>query len=503
MRTWKTSPGALRGSRSGRTGPGPLRAVRRSRGRLGLRVAAAAALAVAPWPLAAVEHVVGPGRPLTEIEHVPWESLVAGDVVTIHARPQAYRAKWVLCARGTADQPILIRGVADAGGRLPVIDGADARTRSGLDFWGEERGVIKIGGANRPADLMPAHIVIESLAITGGRPPHRFIGRRGDTAYATNAAAVFIEKGESITLRGCVLSGCGNGLFVSPQSRRVTIEGCHIHANGIEGSILEHNAYTQSRSIDYRFNRFGPLRPGCRGNNLKDRSAETLVRANWIEGGNRALDLVDGDWTAGPDGPPPQRTIVVGNVLVRLDEEANNQVVHYGGDSGRLEQYRTATLWFVHNTVVSLRPGTTTLVRLSSPQQRAECRGTIVFTTAPGRSLAIFAGEGVVSLRDNWLMTGWRETLSAGAGRVILAARGPEGEEPGFVDRAASDYRLKPGSACNGLTSPLPAEAWPGGLPAVARPAADAARVPLAADGRFPSLGAAVVLPPDGGPRWP
>lgn len=83
---------------------------------------------------------------------------------------------------------------------------------------------------------------------------------------------MFVEKGEDITIRGCVLRDCGNGLFVSPQSRRVTIEGCHIHGNGIEGSILEHNASTQSRSIDYRFNRFGPLRAGCRGNNLKDRS---------------------------------------------------------------------------------------------------------------------------------------------------------------------------------------------------------------------------------------
>jgi len=459
-------------------------------------VAAAAALAVAPWPLAAVEHVVGPGRPLTEIEHVPWESLVAGDVVTIHARPQAYRAKWVLCARGTADQPILIRGVADAGGRLPVIDGADARTRSGLDFWGEERGVIKIGGANRPADLMPAHIVIESLAITGGRPPHRFIGRRGDTAYATNAAAVFIEKGESITLRGCVLSGCGNGLFVSPQSRRVTIEGCHIHANGIEGSILEHNAYTQSRSIDYRFNRFGPLRPGCRGNNLKDRSAETLVRANWIEGGNRALDLVDGDWESSPEGPAPQRTLVIGNVLIKLDEEANNQVVHYGGDSGRLDRYRTAPLWLVHNTVVSLRPGSTTLVRLSSAEQRAECRGNIVFTTAPGRGLGVFGGEGEVTLRDNWLGRGWRETLSAGPGRVIVAARGPEGDDPGFVDPAAGDYRLLPGSPCAGRSSPPPGDVFPAGLPPLVRPAADAARVPMEAGDGFTSLGALPVKPP-------
>ena len=458
--------------------------------------AVATVVVLAASPARTVEHHVGPGQPLAEVEDVPWESLTAGDVVAIHARPEPYRAKWVICARGTAERPIVVRGVADAAGRLPRIDGADATTRRAIDFWGEERSVVKIGGANRPADLMPAHIVIESLDITGGRPPHAFNGRRGRTAYERNAAAVFIEKGEAITIRGCVLRGCGNGLFVSPQSQRVTVEGCHIHGNGNEGSILEHNTYTQARSIDYRFNRFGPLGAGCLGNNLKDRSAETIVRFNWIEGGNRALDLVDGVWAEDPAGPPPQRTIVMGNVLVKLDGPGNNQVVHYGGDSGRLEHYRSAPLWFVHNTVVSFRAGSTTLVRLSSAQQRAECRGNIVSTSAAARSLGILGGDGVVTLRDNWLGSGWRESLSEGSGRVIVAARGPEGDGPGFMDVAAGDYWLAPTSPCAGIASPLPRGLFDLEIGAVDRPAADAAHVPLRGDATFTDLGALPVAGP-------
>lgn len=454
---------------------------------------------LAASPAASIEHHVGPGHPLAEVEDVPWESLTAGDVVAIHARPEPYRAKWVICARGTAERPIVVRGVADAAGRLPLIDGADATTRRAIDYWGEERSVVKIGGANRPADLMPAHIVIESLDITGGRPPHAFTGRRGRSAYDPHAAAVFVEKGEAITIRGCVLRGCGNGLFVSPQSRRVTVEGCHIHGNGIEGSILEHNTYTQARSIDYRFNRFGPLRAGCLGNNLKDRSAETIVRFNWIEGGNRALDLVDGAWVDDPEGPPPQRTIVMGNVLVKLDGPGNNQVVHYGGDSGRLEHYRSAPLWFVHNTVVSFRAGSTTLVRLSSSQQRAECRGNIVSTPAAARSLGILGGDGVVTLRDNWLGSGWRESLSEGSGRVIIAARGPEGAGPGFMDVAAADYRLAPASPCIGIASPLPQGLLDAEITAVDRPTADAGHVPFRGAATFSDLGALPVAPSDPG----
>ena len=159
----------------------------------------------------------------------------------------------------------------------------------------------------------------------------------------------------------------------------------------------------------------------------------------------------------------------------------------------RLIRLGAAPLWFVHNTVVSLRSGSTTLLQLSAPGQHAECRGNVVSTTAPGRSLAVFGGEGTVALRDNWLPAGWRETLSPGRGRVVVAAAGPAGDDPGFVGRAAGDYRLAPGSPCAGRASPLPPDAFPGGLPEAARPAADVAGVPLDGGGRFTDLGARIV----------
>ena len=66
-------------------------------------------------------------------------------------------------------------------------------------------------------------------------------------------------------------------------------------ATATSGSIYEHNAYTEALGIVYQFNHFGPLCASCLGNNLKDRSAGTVVRYNWIEGGNRQLDLVESD----------------------------------------------------------------------------------------------------------------------------------------------------------------------------------------------------------------
>lgn len=69
----------------------------------------------------AVEYRVGPGQPLSEIEEVPWELLEPGDRVLVDARPDPYRAKWVIARRGTADAPITITGGPDAAGSLPVI----------------------------------------------------------------------------------------------------------------------------------------------------------------------------------------------------------------------------------------------------------------------------------------------------------------------------------------------------------------------------------------------
>ncbi len=38
-----------------------------------------------------------------------------------------------------------------------MIDGRDAETATGLNFWNEERRVIKIGGSNTPPDGLPAY----------------------------------------------------------------------------------------------------------------------------------------------------------------------------------------------------------------------------------------------------------------------------------------------------------------------------------------------------------
>ncbi|MCD6051471.1 MAG: hypothetical protein K0Q55_2880 [Verrucomicrobia bacterium] len=392
----------------------------------------------------AAVYEVGPGKPLTEVEQVPWESLLPGDTVLIHWRTEPYRSKWVICREGEKDKPITVQGVPDAKGQLPVIDGRNAVTRKELDFWGEARSVIKIGGANIPKDTMPRHIILENLEVRSARAPYEFAGRNGKMAYAKNAASISIEKGEQITVRNCVIRDSGNGFLTSFQSKEILLEKCHIYDNGIEGSIQEHNTYTASQGITFQFNRYGPLRAGCPGNNLKDRSAGTIVRYNWLEGGNRQLDLVEAmDSEILRNDPRYHTTWVYGNVLLEREGDGNSQIVHYGGDMGKLAQYRQGTLYFYNNTVVSTRTDQTMLFRLSSGEEQVDARNNIVYVTGSGKSLSILDGKGRLALQNCWFKTGWANARGLLKGEITGRESCLIGDEPGFVNLTRQDLRLK------------------------------------------------------------
>jgi hypothetical protein len=391
------------------------------------------AVAVLPAAADAAEYEVGPGLSLEAIGDVPWESLEPGDQVLIHWRETPYQEKWVIGRSGTADSPITISGVPGPGGELPVIDGRDATTRSALNFWNEERGVIKIGGSNQPPDTMPSYIVIENLDVKSGRPPYEFTGRDGTGAYRENAASIYIEKGQHITIRNCIIRDSGNGLFVAAadgETQDILVEGCRIYDNGIEESIYEHNSYTAAIGITFQYNYYGPLRDGCGGNNLKDRSAGTVVRYNWIESGNRQLDLV-------------------------YAEDSDVLVTH----PDYHETFIYNNIYFSNNTVVSTRTGNTTLMRLSTNDETADVRNTIVYTTAPGSSLAMSNAAGIIHLRSNWLNEGWVDSHSGLEGEIIDDGGNITGDEPGFEDFTGQDFHLASSSVCRDAGGELAAQA--------------------------------------------
>ena len=411
-------------------------------------------------PARATDYHVGPGQAYATIGAVPWATLAPGDRVFIHWRSTPYAQKWVICRQGTQAQPLLVSGVPGPSGERPVVTGDGAVTAPGLNYWNEDRGVLKIGGANTPADLTPAWITVENLEIRSARPGFSYTDDGGNPGtYLSNAAAIHIEKGDHIVVRNCDFHDCGNGFFCASGTSDLLVEACHLWDNGISGSIYEHNNYTEANGITFQFNRFGPLRAGCPGNNLKDRSAGCVIRCNWIEGGNRQLDLVDSD-TLYTD-PDYGTTYVYGNILIEPDGAGNSQICHYGGDSGTTAEYRKGTLHFYNNTVISTRSGNTTLFRLSTNDEAADCRNNILYVTASGSALAMLDGAGTLTIRNLWVKAGWADSHSGLTGTITDNGGHVNGTAPGFVDAPAQDYHLASTSACVDAGASLAAAVLP------------------------------------------
>ena len=398
--------------------------------------------------LYATDYQVGPNQPLTTIAGVPWNSLVAGDRVFIHWKSTPYYEKWVINAQGTAQNRIEVIGVSGPNGQKPIIDGNGAVTPTYLDYWGEERGLIKIGGSSVPANGLPSYITIENLELKSARPAYSFTTDNNQAStYVNNAAALYIEKGEHIIIKNCIIHDAGNGIFIGASggaTKDILISNNYIYDNGIVGRYFEHNTYTEALGIVYEYNRFGPLRTGALGNNLKDRSAGLVVRYNWIESGNRQLDLVDAGSAALYNAPSYASTYVYGNVLIEPDGAGNSQIIHYGGDQSNTARYRKGNLYFYNNTVISTRTSNTTLARLSTQDETMHAFNNVIYTTNSGTSLGMMNDAGTLNLQHNWMKSNWKNSHSSSISGVVNdQGNNINGADPLFTDANNQDFSLQ------------------------------------------------------------
>jgi len=415
-----------------------------------------AVLALAAFAAAAqaTTYNVGPGQTYTNIGDVPLENLVGGDVVNIYYRAAPYYEKFCLSPNASPSNPVTIHGVPDGSGNLPVLDGQNATTRLALDYAGDERSVIHIGATAIPNNQTAKGLVIENLDIKSGRTPYTYTCDAGTTkSYLTNAASIRIVDCDGVVIRNCVIRDSHNGLITSPTTINITFENCYIWGNGRSGSVTEHNVYTETKYITAQYNHFGSPLVGSTGNNFKDRSAGTICRYNWIEDGSRQLDLVDATTTDLRGDPKYGKDFVYGNVLYEKTAFGNNQIVHYGGDSGTTSYYRPGPLHFYNNTVVSLLTGGTALFR---PQDDEVIEGYNNIVHTPNGGLQINAvTNGTVTYYYNWLQTGYNGTGAIDGGNNIT------GTAPGFVSLGSEDFHLTSGSACRDAGMALPSAVLP------------------------------------------
>jgi parallel beta-helix repeat protein len=438
------------------------------------------------------DYQVGPGKAYENLGDVPFESLVAGDTVRVFYRPEAYHEKLMISGQGTAEQPIRICGVAGPNGELPVLDGANATTRPSLVFpysGHQMRGVVVVGHPNSDPWLeQPQHVVIEALEITNASPENSFTNVSGlEMTYLPVAAGIYVQRADHVTVRGCIVHDNNNGLFIGGGSgdeltEHVLIEGNHIYQNGSLSDYYHHNVYNEAVDITYQFNRFGEPRAGTQGvlgANIKERSAGVVIRYNWIEDGAHLLDVVDAQEAASDTLGLSSfhETYVYGNVMIR--NGASGSMIHYGGDSGILEDYRKGTLHFYENTLIVNNESlgdwdSVDVFELSTNDEELLATNNIFYSSAqPGSVSPVnMLGErdsvvaGIATFANNWVRDGWSPMGGFGGATEIAQIVGLTtsmgGANPGFVDAANESFAPTSGAMVVGagtdMSAMIPAE---------------------------------------------
>lgn len=399
----------------------------------------------------AEEYVVGSGS-YPSLASVPWDELGPGDIVTIPHRAEPYRETFAITTSGTETMPIIVRGTRGAGNARPIIDGEDA-------VQGEDTHVRSLLSLRNGAQ----HVVIEGLEFRNAHVDYAHDG----LFPAFNASGIYVEDASHVVIRDCELHGNGNGLFSAPGTVDLRVERNYLWGNGNVGRAFEHNSYTETDGIVFEGNRYGPLCNGCPGNNLKDRSAGTIIRYNYIEGGNRALDLVhaetdDEDFTMRVATTP---AYVYGNVFIKIDDTTQSQVVHFGGDDDSvLETYRQ-TLRFYNNTVYSTRAVRTTFFHADAEEPDLDIRNCIFVTPSSSQIYLLDSStsqDATVAVVNSYLPPTWDISVEAALDAVVDTVALTTGTTPGFVDGPGFDFHLRSDATVrNGGTALL------GGVPAL------------------------------------
>lgn len=335
----------------------------------------------------AANYHIGSGQAYSSIADFPyWTSLIPGDHVYIH--PGTYKEMIFLCQSGTEASPIVIEGVPDEHGNLPVLDGNSMVIPSYLDphfshydmgggVLAQGYGMIFINRSLRDdpyGTSWPEYITVRNLEIKSTTPEnYTFTNTTGAVqAYPNGNAGVYVRVGSHLLFENLRIHDTGNGFEVQgveSMVRDVTIRGCHIYGTGrTDGRFnLEHGLYTEVSGLTFEYNIIGHLRSGAGGSAFKSRGANTVIRYNLIYSGARTLDLVEPenqernmscDGTGDPAGsmfaePGFRDTWVYGNVFVNEYGSApySGRMFHYGADNCPANS-RAGTLHFFNNTTV-------------------------------------------------------------------------------------------------------------------------------------------------------
>lgn len=372
-----------------------------------LRAALCLALTLTP-ALAHAETIrVTPADDYAAIERAQ-----AGDEVII--APGTYRFRVFLSQIGTADAPIVIRAEDPSDPPVWDLSGMRAEDAPGSSTRGDRgRGCWQITGA---------HYQISGLVI------------RGCSTSSGNAAGIRTIDTEGVIVRDVVFDG--NEVGFSGTGEDTLVEHCELTDNGVRSSPPQHSIYIYGGSITFRHNY---IHDSAGGQNLHIRARRAVVEYNWIA---RASNY-EADLMTGPDAD--QELIFRGNVLLTNPSPENSGQVFVLYDDGGGGDVRM-TLRLLWNTIIVQGGGDPALVNVRND--------TLAAATVELSNNVVVGTTQLVRLRDegasNWTVTGGSNHLPSGADEAGLTGN-VLGDDPGFADAAALDYRPAPGSALLGL----------------------------------------------------
>jgi len=463
-------------------------------------------LAVAP-PVYATDYHVGPGQSLTKIGDVPWYRLQPGDTVYIHYQPTPYYEKFLISSRGTPTQWIRVLGVPGPNGELPIISGNNATTSSNMHYHWQQPDLVQWDGvvqiAVRADDAtgyapLPGYIEVAGLQIQDGYKDYKFTAENGTSLnYEGFAACVYARTAQHIIIRNSVMTNCGQGFYDwtgdgssntwwAGLTADVVLRENYFYNNGNPNSYTEHQTYTESNGVTIEGNHYGPQRTGAMGSQLKDRSAGSVVRYNFIEQSAQGwdLDLVEPQesWPSLGSLPTYAQTFVYGNILMNRTN-GNPDMIHWNEDHEAGQGRATiagSKLLFYDNTVV-------TVANLADMGYGGAF---VVFnTTWGGFECSPNSTPGVIDVRNNvfaviprtagspvptikwaycnttnlafgtnWVSPGSTPNTAASvSGLQNLVS--PSGNNVGFTNVASNDFHLATGSSAIGIAGALPSQA--------------------------------------------
>ncbi|MHC4712939.1 MAG: right-handed parallel beta-helix repeat-containing protein [Planctomycetota bacterium] len=342
---------------------------------------------------------------LDALEKLVQHEAEPGDVIELEPGYYYFEKDRIRCNRsGTPDKPIIVRGIIKDG-KSPVIDAIRVNVK---------RCVFNV----RPGvhDIVFENMEIKNCA--GSRYPD------AEETYGHNAGAFYFENCHNITCRNIESHHNEDGFFATHGADCILIENCEIHHNGTEYTGEHNRTHNFYFCAERQIVRNCYIHHSTEGENFKSRAANTIFAYNWVD--EEAI------YSVAVDSGGAKNTLWVGNVVMKRTNLGHGQgrLLGIGDGTG----VATGTLVALNNTFITIFPRDFYLFTEASSTCDAILLNNVF--AGPGEVFLDKNGKGTITGSNNWLKAGIK-SVPEGLENTV------SDDNPGFVDAAAFDFRLK------------------------------------------------------------